>query len=383
MPSNNEPVENNTEESAGNTPSTTANIVAVDDAVLETPPAAFASIENASQEAGGPWVPPAGHEGSVGHTMFDTPTAKDGTVTVLLPNENIDTLCSQALVRIDSLADDRKYMGAVIEGPFAEPDGLRADATPMVITAVQGGLLMPQYHGRAQVEIIGEKLATGSIIPPRRRPKPNSPVFPLDEAETCAALGIGGDFRLGLADGFDDLAVTIEGDSKSVFPRHVGVLGTTGGGKSTTVSGMVAKAQQEGKAIILIDTEGEYTAINQPTEDTRMIEALDRVGLEPCGVNNTGVHHLVGKETANPSHPDVSKFSLRFSELSPYAIQEILGLTEAQSERFFKAYDVTKLAMEKFGIWPVSDEERQQLIELDDMETGIPENDSDTSLRCD
>ena len=28
----------------------------------------------------------------------------------------------------------------------------------MVVTMVQGGLLMPKYHGRAQIELIGEQL---------------------------------------------------------------------------------------------------------------------------------------------------------------------------------------------------------------------------------
>ena len=342
------------------------------DGVLATPAYAFEAVDSDSRKAGGEWKPPAGFEGSVGSTMFDTPSAKDGTVTGLLPKDNIDELCSQALVRIESLADKRTYLGAVVEGPFAEPDGLRADATPMVITAVQGGLLMPKYHGRVQIEIIGEKLPSGTIIPPRRRPKPNSPVFPLDAEETSNALGISGNFRLGLADGFDDLSVRIPGESKSVFPRHVGIHGTTGGGKSTTVSGMVDKAQQEGKAVILIDTEGEYTAIDQPTEDPKMLEVLDRVGIAAHGISNTHVVHLIGKETSNEEHPDVSEFSLRFSELSPYAIQEILELSDAQGERFFKAFDVARVALERFGIWPTTAEEKQQLMELDEMETGHP-----------
>ena len=54
-------------------------------------------------------------------------------------------------------------------------------------------------------------------------------------------------------------------------------------------------------------------------------------------------------------------------------MQEILELTEAQSERFVKAYDVTKLALEKMGVWPKNDDERRMLMELDELETGYPE----------
>jgi hypothetical protein len=232
---------------------------------------------------------------------------------------------------------------------------------------------MPPYHGRAQVEVIGERLKEGAVVPPRRRPKPNSPVFTLGSEETAEVLRLRGNLRLGLAEGFEDLPVSVPSDSKTVFPRHLGILGTTGGGKSTTVSGLVAKAQKQGMAIVLIDTEGEYCAIHDPTEDPAMLQALDWRGLKGGGVEDTHIYHLVGREAANPEHPRLSPFSLRFSELSPYAVQEILELTEAQSERFFKAYDVTKLALEKMGVWPRDDDERRMLMELDELETGYPE----------
>jgi DNA helicase HerA-like ATPase len=341
--------------------------------ILSTPEEAFKAIDEDSERAGGPWTPPAGYEGSIGRTMFDTPASKDGSVTVLMPNENIDTLPNQALVRIKSVIDARTYLGAVIEGPFAEPDGLRADATPMVISIVQGGLLMPKYHGRVQVEIIGERLEEGAVVPPRRRPKPNSPVFALNAAETAEVLRIMGNMRVGLADGFDDLEVCIQSDSKSVFPRHLGILGTTGGGKSTTVSGLLLKAQTQNMAIIIIDIEGEYCAINEPTQDSTMQQVLSRIGQQAAGVNDTHVYHLTGRDTRNPSHPSRTSFSLRFSELSPYAVQEILELNDAQSERFSKAYEITKLAMERFRIWPRNAQERAQLLELDELETGYPE----------
>jgi uncharacterized protein len=340
--------------------------------ILATPESAFAAIDEDSKRAGGAWAPPDGYEGSIGSTMFDTPSSKDGTITILMPPENIDEIPSQALMRIESRSDSRTYLGAVVEGPFAEPDGLRADSTPMVVTTVKGGLLMPKYHGRAQVEIIGERVKEGTVVSPRRRPKPNSPVFVLDAGETAQILQIRGNLRLGLADSFDELPVCVPADSKNVFPRHLGILGTTGGGKTTTVAGVVAKAQTQGMAIILIDTEGEYCAINEPAQKPEMLQALSRCGLKPDGVENTCIYHLVGKETANPEHPRVTQFSLRFNELSPYAVQEILDLSEAQSERFFKAYDVTKLALERFGVWPSNENERRMLMELDEFESGYP-----------
>src|SRR5690242_11325273 len=92
--------------------------------------------------AGGEWHEPKEFQGSIGRTMYDVPASKDGTITILLPSDNIGTLPSQSLVRIrsrstDTGGDGRQYLGAVIEGPFAEPDGLRADSPIVVATTVK------------------------------------------------------------------------------------------------------------------------------------------------------------------------------------------------------------------------------------------------------
>lgn len=225
-----------------------------------------------------------------------------------------------------------------------------------------------------QVEIVGEELHDGAVVPPRRRPLPNSPVFVLDGPETAHVLGTGGNVSLGVADGHEDIEVRAPANSKVVFPRHVGILGTTGGGKSTTVSGQVAQLQKVGTAVVLFDTEGEYTAINEPTDDTQMKLALERRGFEPEGVDDTHVYHLVGRETANLVHPDVRPFRLDFSELSPHAFKEILDLTDAQETRFFQAYEACKLLLRDIGIFPARGNrtEERAALEIDELETGYP-----------
>lgn len=345
-----------------------------DGGVMDVPQEAFDALEEDSQSAGGAWQAPEGFEGSIATTMFDMPNSKDGTVTILLQQSNIDSLSNQALVRIESKGDDRVYLGAVVEGPFAEPDGLRADATPIVVTTIKGGIMTPRYHGRAQIGLIGEQLEDGTLVPPRRRPKPNSPVFLLSAEESADILKIEGDLRLGAAEGFDDLAVCIPSDKKSVLPRHLAVLGTTGGGKSTTVSGMIAKLSAAGTAIVLVDTEGEYCAVDKPTEDARMLGGLRNQGLQAAGIQNTAVHHLVGRDTMNSAHPNLSQFSLSFDQLSPYIVQEILDLNEAQQDRFSKSYEIAKIAMDQLNIWPRKNnqQDRQRLIELDEFEEGYP-----------
>ena len=74
--------------------------------------------------------------------------------------------------------------------------------------------------------------------------------------------------------GYDNVVVGIPSDKKAVLPRHTAVLGTTGGGKSNTVARLIQQAQAAGMAVILLDVEGEYTHLHEPTDDDRMLTAL-------------------------------------------------------------------------------------------------------------
>lgn len=348
-----------------------------DSPVAAVPESALRSLEEEIQETTDGRQPSLEEEaGCVGWTMFDTAQSNDGTVTVLFPRESLEAVTNQSLLRIHS-NDGRRYLAAIVRGPFMEPDGLRADM-PLVVTATvrgRGRILLPNYHGRAQVELLGEEVEGGTLVPPRRRPLPNSPVFLLERPEMARVLGSQGEIVLGLADGQEELEVRVPlkgREGKGVFPRHTGVLGTTGGGKSTTIASLIAQLQRQGAAVVLIDTEGEYTAIHEPTDDPHMVRALERRGLRPAGVPGTHLYHLVGRSTANPAHPERRPFSLRFSALSPYAVMEVLDLTDAQQERFLKAYDATKLLMERLGIFPSDDVDRERLLRLDEFEAGYP-----------
>lgn len=328
--------------------------------------------------AGGEFQEGEEFEGAIGRTMYDTPTSKDNTVTVLLPADRIANVPAQSLVRIKSRpkengGDARQYLGAVVQGPFAEPDGLRADAPIVVTTTVRGTTFMPRYHGRVQVEILGEEV-DDVLEPPRFRPLPNSPVFILGEQESRNMLGLVNDLELGFAVGFENMPVQIPSKKKSVLPRHVGILGTTGGGKSTTVSGLIHQFQKSGIFTIVIDTEGEYTEVGNPTKDKNMLRLLSRISREPEGVSDLFVLHLVGRSTTAKPPTLTREFRLDFSSLSPYAAVEIMDLSEAQQDRFFKAYDVAKMVLRDLNVFPVKGnaEQERKVLELNEFETGYP-----------
>lgn len=325
--------------------------------------------------AGGPKKPDPRADGSIGVTMFDLPGSSDLGVTVLLGRDQVQAAPSQSLLRVKS-TDGKNYLGVVTAGPFAEPDGLRADSDVLKAVATHRGNYLPPYHGRVQVAILGEELRDGSLTPPRLRPLPNSPVFVLNDAEAAQVLKCGGDVRLGLAVGHAGVEVGAPSSSKSAFPRHTAVLGTTGGGKSNTVAGLVARARAAGMAVVLLDVEGEYTHLHEPTDHAPAVSGLRDRGLSPVGVPARAmtVYHLVNRDTTNPEHPNRKAFSLQFGRLSPYAAMEILELTDAQQERFLKAYDIAKEVLRDLYIFPERDNAEQDRIalELDEFERGYP-----------
>ncbi|WP_437303830.1 ATP-binding protein [Sorangium sp. So ce388] len=310
---------------------------------------------------------------AVGFSHFDTSSSEDNLITVLLARDDLHRLASQTLVRIQSREDDRSYLGVVVRGPFAEPDAVSPNSVMAVSVVVQGKKLQYtfDYHGRAEVEILGEK-SGGNLIPPRYRPRPKSPVYVIDEAESSRVLGVGGDLCLGQVVGYQEMEARIPSKDKAVLPRHTGVIGTTGGGKSTTVASLIHGAQEAGIAAVVFDVEGEYTHVDEPTEQGAMLDALKRRGLKAQGVRELHIHHLVGRETTNQEHKSLHPFALKFSSLSPHAIAEILEMSDAQLERFIRAYDVTKLLLRDFQIFPANDAEERDAFEVDELTTGYP-----------
>ncbi|RKH25482.1 ATP-binding protein [Corallococcus sp. CA031C] len=313
-------------------------------------------------------------EQAVGFTHFDTSASNDNLITVLSTKEELHRLASQTLVRIKSREDKRSYLGVVVRGPFAEPNAVPANSTMAIGVVTHGKKLTYtfEYHGRAEVELLGEELS-GVLQPPRFRPRPQSPVFILDEQESAKVLGVGGELSIGSVVGYEKMEARLNPRDKAVLPRHTGIIGTTGGGKSTTVATLIHRAQQSGIATIVFDVEGEYTHVNKPTTHPAMLEALKRRGKQPEGVKELHVHHLVGRETRNPQHKPLHRFSLNFSSLSPYALAEILDMSDAQQERFLKAYDVTKVLLEDFKIFPTTEDQRKEALEVDEMATGYPQ----------
>lgn len=334
----------------------------------DIPDGVAAEFAAATFDGRGPWQPDAAD----GRTLFDTPQAEDGTVTVVFPQDRFARWRSQALLHIDSREDGRTYLAQVVAGPYAAPVGLPATNTALVITQVEGAVFTPPYHGWASVRVLGE-LRDGEAVVPLYRPRPNSPVKLLSPEETKAALKCDGDLRLGMAVGYDDLPVGLRSDEKAHVPRHTLAVGTTGAGKSTFLAGWVEKLAAAGFCVVLLDVEGEYATIHKPADSPRILPALAARGLTPAGVANTFLLVPTQAPASDPAHPRVRRFCLDFADTSPHIAAELLGGNEAQTDRFLAAYDAAGELVTQLGLAPDKAAHADKLRDLDELETGYPD----------
>ncbi len=338
------------------------------------------------------WQPDDGD----GRTLFDTTGSEDGSVLVVFPQECFEKWRSQAMARIVSDPDGRTYVGQVVKGPYAAPNGLPATSPMLVATQIEGSVFTPPYHGWVALNIVGElkhaesragggapesgspdrRSFKGQLVAPLYRPRPNSRVFVLTPDETKAALNCDGDLRLGRAVGYPEsteIHVGLRSHEKHHVPRHTLVVGTTGSGKSTFIASLIEKLAAAGFCVLIIDVEGEYTAINRPADSATILPTLNAAGLAPTGVQSTFLLAPTSAATANPDHPSVRRFCLDFSTISPHIAVEILRGTDAQTDRFMAAYDAAGELITQLGLVSEKEHHREALAAWDDQEAGYPD----------
>jgi hypothetical protein len=340
------------------------------DAVRQAPISAAQTLAEDAVNNGGAFAQDLDYQGAFGRTLFDDRSSEDGSVTVVFPADRIGDIPSQSLIRIVSKPDRHEYIASVTSGPFCEPDGLSAQSPQLIVTAVRGHQTLPRHHGRLQATIVGEKTAKG-IIPARLRPRPLSAVHLVPSADVAMILNLDGNTRLGLLNGHDDVEIKIDTRKKSILPRHTAHIGTTGGGKSTGVGRTIFEFQKAGTCVVVFDVEGEYTALDEETDNAGIIGVLEQRGLKPEAVKNTHVYRLCGCAAANPKHTSSKEFTLQFDQISPFAFGEIMDLSDAQNERLIQAYEIAKSLLREFGIFPSQNE--RAVIDIDEFDRGWPQ----------
>src|SRR5439155_23398398 len=111
--------------------------------------------------------------------------------------------------------------------------------------------------------------------------------------EVTRLMGFAGDMLLGNMSGRADLSVALQSKNKEVIPRNMGIFGTVGSGKSNTTQVVIEEAADNGWAVIVLDVESEYTAMDEPSTEEKLFPKLKGYGREPKGLVDFEVYHPV------------------------------------------------------------------------------------------
>ncbi len=289
-------------------------------------------------------------EGAIAFVHFDPGAVKSNIVQALVHSNDLKQVHRGMYVHILSTKDDRRYSGRVVEGPFYNPDALKRDSTPVQFIILNQGrgkvLAVPEYHGWVQIEILGEERG-GSLSGAMRRPHPASPVLPYDSTMMAAMLNLDGNIRMGLLDNYEAIFVQVDGDNKGVVPRNWMTVGTIGSGKTNTCQVFIEETLAAGYAQVIVDPEGEYIFMDQPSSAPYIDEDLKQFERAPRGVSSITVYRPPLSES---NRNDAVEFSVPFDSLSPEIIMEITEMNTAQQTRFTFLYEqAIQIARKKGG----------------------------------
>jgi DNA helicase HerA-like ATPase len=292
-------------------------------------------------------------ENAIAFVHFDPNSAKSNTVEALIHHDDLPLIHRGLYVHIMS-TDGRRYTGRVIEGPFYNPDALKRDSTPVQFIIINQGrgkaLAVPEYHAWMQVEILGEE-RDGQLLGAVRRPRPASPIIAYDDELMAETMHLRGNIIMGLLDNYPDVLVRVDENDKGVIPRNWLTVGTVGSGKSNTTQVFVEETLLSNYAHIIVDPEGEYIYMDQPTDQTVELESYER---SKAGVQKLRVYR---PPKAQSQRKDAQEFSVPFSSLHPDVIIEIAEMTSAQETRFTFLYEQATQVLRKRNKATVVDED--------------------------
>jgi DNA helicase HerA-like ATPase len=277
----------------------------------------------------------------LGHIHFDSSAAR-GSSTVsdfLALKERSDGVFRNKYVQIES-QNGILFLGRIVDGPFFVPEEVGRESA-FAQTAILRGEdfpAMPNYYVLARLEVLGE-LRDGRMFGTSTRPSPKSPVQDLAPREIENLVGLGGDMVLGALVGYPRVAVTMDSTKKVILPRNVGIFGTVGSGKTNSAQVLIEEVADAEYAVVVLDVEGEYTAMDEATTETHLTSKLRLSGREPRGIEDFHVYHPTGGE---PTRSDSREFGIPFHAMSPHLVSELADLTEPQEGVFLRAHEALR-----------------------------------------
>ncbi len=253
----------------------------------------------------------------LGHVGWDGSEATSERVILRASLINRRYVERNHYVRIDDREGERSgFLARVISGPFFHRAGSTTVTGLKAESSMEGFLLV-------ELEVQGE-LIENRCRDTNSRPMPGSSVFSLTPKEIAKLHGFEGDMLLGNVTGQKNLRVCLKSQNKGVLPRNLGIFGTVGSGKSNTTQVVIEEAARNGWAVIVVDVEGEYVDMDQPSEESHLEEKLTQFGMAPEGIADFEVFYPAScpseKENAHP-------FTLRVADFDTHVIGDIMQVT--------------------------------------------------------
>ncbi len=259
----------------------------------------------------------------LGVISTDAEERPNNIATVVVSEAGRRRFLRDTYVGIHDTEQDIEFLGRIVAGPW-HPSSVAGAPE-----AIHGG---NDFDVHGIVEILGQMGEDDRLHTTPSRPRPSSSVYIFPDDRLRLFLGTGGDFLIGHLVGNKRLHVAADSDSKNFLPRNVGVFGTVGSGKSNTAQVLMEEAIKAGWAVVVVDVEGEYVRMDEPSADPRMIELLaEQYGIQPKGVPDFRVYHPTSG-TSNAADP--RPFKVPISALDPDIVVDILEFSEAEMRVF-------------------------------------------------
>jgi DNA helicase HerA-like ATPase len=270
----------------------------------------------------------------LGFVNFDNNAADNSSSEAMVSAEHRKHFCRDIYVGIKDIEQGMDFLGRVVEGPFHSPHevGIDSAITRTTVLHPDRTQFRPSYYVTGTIEILGQLGEDERLIPSPTRPRPYSEIYIFPPARLQKFLEINGNFYLGQLMGYEKIEVMIDVENKNFLPRNVGIFGTVGSGKSNTTQVIMEEACKAGWAVVVIDVEGEYVRMNEPTEDKRLIPILEnKFGVKPEGISDFKVYvPFSGHSDAK----DPLRFKVPISGIDPYVLSDLMELTEPQARMF-------------------------------------------------
>ncbi|MBA7504055.1 hypothetical protein ES706_02680 [subsurface metagenome] len=280
----------------------------------------------------------------LGHVHFDRSGIGNSRTEILVSREKIGDLARNKYVKIinpdNTSQPSKEFLGRIVEGPFYSPEEVGRDSALAQTSILKGESFpsVPNYYAVGGIEILGE-LRNDVVYGTNTRPAPQAYVEELSSDEVKKLLTIDGDILLGSLDGYPDVPVLLRSWDKKVLPRNLGIFGTVGSGKTNTAQAIIEELYKAAYAIIIVDVEGEYVRMDEPTQEEKLFGLLKTYNCEPQGLDNFEVFYPVASESARE---DAKPFTIRIQDLEPLIISELIEAGEAQERRLIDVIEGLK-----------------------------------------